>query len=379
MEKRERRDEILLLMAVSGEIPAGWVGYAVGSESYGAALLTRLKKEGMIKLRSRDRLRGYLLRTKGKQYLLEQYREDVETFLTGTVSTNHVKSEPDKRLRLHRMSMVWIACHRMGIRIFVSEKAELFPAFHPFPDASLLNGKKSTAAYYGTLEWKLATDQEIKGSRACGILLADKAYIVYNTMDRLMKWTKKTERNLRNRMTMRLLKGRGCSLGGAVLFGNDMELLKRLLDSDGGMKQELFQIDDTYDKFYYVPFEESASLQVRLLCDLKGQEKLARFLSTVLKHIREDAFGLEAGRDETGTPVYFCYLLELWQLRRIGNQRAFEGGRIFCFSYQASVLKEIFPEPFVIEAIRPEKVYQYLGWKTGGEERGNGTHLQDGK
>ena len=40
-----RKDELLLLVAVSGELPADWIGIAVGSESYGAALITRLKKE----------------------------------------------------------------------------------------------------------------------------------------------------------------------------------------------------------------------------------------------------------------------------------------------------------------------------------------------
>lgn len=39
MRKREKRDELLLLTAVSGEIPADWIGEAAGSKDYGAALL----------------------------------------------------------------------------------------------------------------------------------------------------------------------------------------------------------------------------------------------------------------------------------------------------------------------------------------------------
>ena len=56
--KIDRKDELLLLIAVSGEIPSDWVGRAVGSESYAAALLTRLKREGEVKLRSKDGVRG---------------------------------------------------------------------------------------------------------------------------------------------------------------------------------------------------------------------------------------------------------------------------------------------------------------------------------
>lgn len=120
--KIDRKDELLLLIAVSGEIPSDWVGRAVGSESYAAALLTRLKREGEVKLRSKDGVRGYLLRNKAKQYLLVHYGDDVRLYLSGANSTNHVKSEPEKRLRLHRMSMVWIYFHHAGIRIFQSEK-----------------------------------------------------------------------------------------------------------------------------------------------------------------------------------------------------------------------------------------------------------------
>lgn len=379
MGRRERKDELLLLMALCGEMPADWVGCAAGSDSYGAALLTRLRREGFIKLRSGNGLRGYLLRTKGKRYLLEKYQEDVESFLSGSVSTNHVKSEPEKRLRLHRMGMVWIACHAVGIRIFHSEKPELFPALHPSPSIKGEEGGIKGATYYGTAEWKLETDQEIKGSRACGILSADSVYIVYNTMDSLMKWTQKTERNLKIRISLRLQKSRKGNLGGAILFGAGMEVLERLICSDGGVKGNLFRLDDTYEQLYYIPFAREAALQLFLLCDSEGREKFKRFLSTALKTVGKEPYEQEAGRDGSGRPVYFCYLLELWQLRRIRSGHIREGGRIFCFTYQAKALQELFPESFAIEAIRPEKVYQYLGWDKQREENCYGTDLQDRK
>ena len=78
----DKKDELLLLIAMSGEIPADWIGRAVGSESYAAALLTRLKRGGLVKLRSKDGVRGYLLRSKAKQYLLAHYREDVLLYLS---------------------------------------------------------------------------------------------------------------------------------------------------------------------------------------------------------------------------------------------------------------------------------------------------------
>lgn len=415
MRKREKRDELLLLTAVSGEIPADWIGEAAGSKDYGAALLTRLKKEGEIKLRSKDEIRGYLLREKGKRYLLEMYGEDVERFLSGSGATNHVKSEPEKRLRLHRMSMVWVYFYRMGIAVFASDKPVLLPDFYPSPCEGLEdnrgtlgrkgdgedglerngmdrggggreledrgrsvpvrvkkvsnrdepggNGRPGIGAYYGTVEWKLETDKEISGSRACGILVGDQAFMVYNTMDSLMKWTPKIERNLKSRMEMRFRRFGNAAIYGAVMMGPHMDMLKRILDSDGGLKGNLYQIDETYEHIYYVPFVKEAAVQVRLLCSTQGRERLRTFLCGVLSQIRENPFGQEAGIDQNGRKVYFCYLLDLWQLKRIRGQSASQGGRVFCFTYQAQTMHEVLGERFEVEAIRPEKVYRYLGWK----------------
>ena len=86
----------------------------VGSESYAAALITRLKKENYISVRNAGGYKGYVLRGKGKRYLLERYEDDLSFFLSGSAQTNHVKSEPEKRLRLYRMSEVWVFFYEDG-------------------------------------------------------------------------------------------------------------------------------------------------------------------------------------------------------------------------------------------------------------------------
>ena len=104
----KKEDVLLRLIAISGELPAGLVGEIVESESYAAALITRLKKENSISVRNAGGYKGYVLRRKGKRYLLERYEDDLSFFLSGSAQTNHVKSEPEKRLRLYRMSEVWV-------------------------------------------------------------------------------------------------------------------------------------------------------------------------------------------------------------------------------------------------------------------------------
>ena len=116
----KKEDVLLRLIAISGELPAGLVGEIVESESYAAALITRLKKENYISVRNAGGYKGYVLRRKGKRYLLERYEDDLSFFLSGSAQTNHVKSEPEKRLRLYRMSEVWVFLWKMGIEIFQS-------------------------------------------------------------------------------------------------------------------------------------------------------------------------------------------------------------------------------------------------------------------
>ena len=101
-----KQDTLLLMIAVSGEMPADLAEHIIGSVSYTAAVITRLKQEGYISVRNKAGYKGYVLRAKGKRYVLSQYSEDAASFLQGSVETNHVKTEIEKRLRLHRMSKV---------------------------------------------------------------------------------------------------------------------------------------------------------------------------------------------------------------------------------------------------------------------------------
>ena len=93
-----KQDMLLLLIAVSGEMPADLAEQIIGSVSCTASVITRLKQEGYISVRNKAGWKGYVLRAKGKRYVLSQYGEDTAFFLQGSVETNHVKTEIEKRL-----------------------------------------------------------------------------------------------------------------------------------------------------------------------------------------------------------------------------------------------------------------------------------------
>ena len=78
LERKEKKGDILLKMiAISGEMPANLPEKIVGSKSYTASLITDLKKKGYLLLRYREGLRGYVLGKKGKNYLLQDYRQEI--------------------------------------------------------------------------------------------------------------------------------------------------------------------------------------------------------------------------------------------------------------------------------------------------------------
>lgn len=359
-----KADQLLMLIGVSGEMPADWAAYAVGSGSYSAALITRLKQNGFIGLRGKGGLRGYILRAKAKRRLLELWPEDFGIFLSGFVETNHIKSETDKRLRLHRMSMVWVYLAAAGVGIYHSSKPDFFsPTFHLLPSES---GQEmewiERGAYYGTLEFKSDMAKEIGGSRACGVLLTENVpFIVYNTMDSLMKWAKKTERTMQSRMEA-VFRRKGYRVPpGAVMFGKGMDMLVRLLESGGGVKGNLFMLDDIYERMYFIPLIWEAQIQIRLLVKPEEETRLRSFLASALWKVNETDGALADGVEADGCPVYFCYDLDMWKMKRIRGRVERDGkGTVYCFDYQEEVLKEYMGGEADVKGIVREKAIRFL-------------------
>lgn len=349
----KKQDTLLRMIAICGELPAKLTGQVVGSDSYAAALITRLKQGGYISVRSRDGCRGYVLKAKGRRYVLDAYEADTAFFLCGAVQTSHVKSEVGKRIRLHRMSEVWVFLWKAGVCIFQSQKPSLEDGFGK-------NGVE-TAVYYGSLEVKCASEA-IKGSRACGVLLSgNSAYVVYNTMEQRMKWAKKMERSMRVWTEKMLLEKGSFSMADALILGETPIFLVELLESDGGIRKNLFQVDDIYERYYYVPMCSKATVQLKLLLDETKRNRLYRFLSGVLFQKKQKEYAIYDGYDKHGNPVYFCHELELRHLLRVKQEFVWQQeGTVLCLDYQEEALRTYFGEGIKIQAILTERLIEYL-------------------
>lgn len=322
----------------------------IPSTSYAAALITKLKQEKYISVRCGGGCKGYVLRAKGKQYLLNHYSADVGYFLQGAIETNHVKSEPEKRLRLHRMSKAWIFFWKMGISVFQSEKPNFFRMHKEKREGN-------QTAYFGSLEFKTKVDM-VKGSRACGLLTGEAVYVVYHSMAQKMKWAKKMERSMRVWVERQFFYS---GTADAIIIGDTIDFMLELLESDGGIRKNLFQIDDVFEQYFYLPMIEETQVQIELLTKQRKREALYQFLAGALERREPINQSVCAGYDAKGSPVFFCYELEMRHLLRIKQEMEWkQSGTVWCFEYQAKALEKYFNGKIELREIDTSKVIKYL-------------------
>lgn len=349
---KRQQDKLLIIIAMSGEMPTYLGQYVTGSISYTAALITRLKKERYISLRCKDGYRGYVLLEKGRNYLLSEYEKELSFFISGSGQTGHVKSEPEKRMRLYRMSEVWVFFWKAGIEILRNHKPDMDKGFVR---------DRGKAFYYGSLEFK-GMSEAIRCSRSCGVLLSgDTVLVVYNTMDRNMKWAKKMECSMRTWTERMLLKGGYNSKADALIVGQNIKVLLKLLESDGGIKKDLFRPDDIYDQYYYIPMCREGILQIVLLTEKRKREKLKQSLFSRFSIKREKEYATYNVCDENGNPIYLVYDLEMRQLCRIKQELLWRPSvSIVCMDYQAETIREYLGEKVIIYELNAENVMKYL-------------------
>ena len=102
---------VLQIIAVSGEFPPAFSGHFPGGCSYIESVIGKLKKDGLLRSYTKNGLRGLRLTASAKRLLLQKYPVDLAPYLTGASETNSLKSEPERRLRLHRMAEALLILH----------------------------------------------------------------------------------------------------------------------------------------------------------------------------------------------------------------------------------------------------------------------------
>lgn len=158
---------LLELTAISGELPASLLQSLPYSRHYVYNVLSCLRKNNLLRIFHQDKLRGFRLTNLAKQQLLLKNPERFSPFLTGNVETNLLKSELNRRIRLHCIAEVNLLMMDSNIAVFPDKKPDVFtPQKMRLPPVC-------TPAFYTSREIKQIEMDGIKtnGSRMIGALL----------------------------------------------------------------------------------------------------------------------------------------------------------------------------------------------------------------
>ena len=306
------------------------------------AVVTTLKKRGLLRTYYRDRLRGYRL-SAAKTALMNGWPDRFNPYLTGDTETNHLKSEVSRRLRLHRLAETYITMDNAGVKLFRDEKPKVFAA------QDCCSTPIEQPAFYGSREVKEIGIEttKIRSSRFTGILLAPTGiFVTYNSGAALMKWRSKSELRVKtliwNILCQQRLAGlyRTEEVRGLVL-GDSMDLAYQMLISTGGPKRDCFMLDSSYDHLHFLTNNYQGEVILALLCNPQKTAELNRILSQGLvsedvgRSIEQDAL------EPDGTPVLFGYSCDLPRIARFNTSLELFGrsGMLICFDFQAEILR----------------------------------------
>ena len=346
---------LLELTAICGELPTDLLSKLHESPSYLEAVIRGLKKDKLLRVYYRDKVRSYRLCVKAKDFLLADNYDRFSFYLTGNSDTNILKSELPRRLRLHRLAEVYVLMLGCGVAVFRDQKPYLFS-----PDG-FTGGYFHSPAFYSSREIKeigLET-VKIRGSRMVGTLIsASGIYVTYNGAQNFAKWDYRAEQrakalHLNMLCNDRLSSHYKSSQVNGLLISPDMELFYQLISTADTNTRCFFLLDGNYEHFYYLTNDRYGEVLLKLLCLPKMRSALDRVLSQGLQP-RKAGFPIEHDAiDRKGDPVLFSYLLDIPRINRFHSalQQKERSGTLICFDFQSDILRRCFGAQVQIQTI----------------------------
>jgi hypothetical protein len=253
--------------------------------------------------------------------------------------------------------------HNAGVSIFRDEKPDVFYLDNYAAPSELT---VTAPAFYTSREMKEVGLEFIKihRARAVGILLTETTiFIVYNTGGSLMKWEKKAELTTKTAIinilcNKRLQQQYDWENIRAMMFGSSIEQMYQLLTSNGGVKKNLFALDNTYDYFPYFTTDRAGDIGLSLLCDEVKSTELNDILSQDLYERNPGYVVINDAMTENGEPVLFAYDCDMRRIKKFSDARKHHSikGIIICFDYQEEILRQFDNDNLLIETIDLKKL-----------------------
>ena len=314
-------------------------------------MVTSLTHDKLLRIFSKDHLRGYRLGIRGKRLLRERAPERFQFYLSGRTDTNSIKSSPARRLRLHRIAQTYVTMLNAGAVIYRDEKP---PVFVPGDSSPC---RIEAPAFYDSREMKERDLEMVKvhGSRMVGSLLTQsRTFAVFNGMDAVPTFDTQIEQ--RGKIMLQNIRYTRTSVShtpDGILLSDQWTVMTTLLEDAKTYKKEHFLFGEGYEHFYFLTNDYHGEMLLWLLChpDVIGQ--LNAMLLQELQQSCSNAFIENDARTDAGAPILFCYLPDLPRMFRFLS--ALEllqmKGAILCFDFQADALRPLCGDKVELQTI----------------------------
>ena len=333
--------ELLSLTALCGEFPCDSAARLIGSESYRKKIVTGLTHSRLLRIFSRNHLRGYRLGIRGKHLLQTQEPERFLFYLSGCGDTNAIKSELSRRLRLHRIAQTYITMKNAGITIFRDKKPPLFS-----PDAKSAVFIEDNY-FYDSREMKELRSEMLKiyGSRMTGALFTPKqAFAVFNAMDSIPTFDSQIECRAKV-MLQRVCQIRTSAIRkvDGLLLADHWQTLCVLLENAKGSEREYFLFGEGYAHFYFITNDYYGETLLWILYNPEVAVQLHTLLLQSFRPPQRDTAIENDAVTEDGTPVLFACQPDLPKLYRFyaALELHKRSGIIVCFDFQEDALQPL--------------------------------------
>lgn len=347
------------LTAICGELPTEILPRLHTSTNYLDNVIRLLKSDNLLRLYSKDKVKGYRLSKKAKDFLLVQNPDRFELYLSGNAETNQLKSELVRRLRLHRLAEMYVLMMEADIPVYRDLKPDVFS-----PDGCAVS-TLSGPAFYTSREIKQMGMETIKisGSRIAGALLTgDGVYLTYNGGYGLAKMDYRAEQRAKALLTStvcyeRLSTQYKAEQVAGLMIGKGLALFSNILTSTDSNARCFFLRDGSYEHFYYLTNDHYGAVLLKLLCSRAKRAALDSVLTQGLHPGNPGLSIVNDAIDRDGNPVLFGYLLDIPRINRFCNGLELhqKSGTLICFDFQSEALRSFCGSRVQIQAIRFDK------------------------
>lgn len=338
------KDQFLLCIAIAGEVKIRDLLYLGLKRPNTYRLTSLLEEEGLVRKDKFEVYKTLRLTTVGKRYLKKKYPEKVNGMFSGSLETNKIRTEPNRRERNLKLAQMKLMLYQAGVNIFYDNK--------PLLEKKVISNRTDGTdwadenyQFYTASELKnhFVPFQQNRNSRALGILVTQKSIcIFYNTGDRIMRWCEEDEKFFRTHVSTQLNQRffRNTKTLKTVMLVTDPELPTRILENANNRKNSNLCIDRSVQNMHAILFDKPNQTVLDLLIDKIDDAAATKNLIYHLG-LSKKSEASQNIRDAYGRRVLLAFDMDLKKIDVFVKQIGVHGERsaICCMDFQKQYIE----------------------------------------